>query len=106
MRAVADCRLPNGIDCHQRTDSVAVRRDGGGRSEPPAQVGGRRAKSGAHATERKVAPCSVDGSYAEIAIRREHTPLLVATIEKVEQRCRRHDRYACGTDGKSAALLA
>jgi hypothetical protein len=32
--------------------------------------------------------------------------LLVAAVEKVEQRRRRHDRHTRRTDGKSTALLA
>jgi hypothetical protein len=55
---------------------------------------------------RKFAPCSVDGCYAEVPVRREHAALLVAAVEKVEQRRRRHDRHTRRTDGKSTALLA
>ena len=106
MRPAADIGAAAGVHRGEGPDRVAVARHGRGRAEPALEIDGGRAKAGPGGAEGKRLAGPGGGGVAEIPIGREAAPVLVATIEQVEQRGAANERHPDVSDREAAAALA
>ena len=95
MRPAADICAAAGIYGDERADRVAVAGHRGGRAQSALEVDGGGAEARPGGTQGKDLAGARGGGVAEIAVRREAPPVLVAAIEQVEQRGPANDRH-CG----------
>src|SRR5262245_44464819 len=105
MRAIANGHAAGGVGSRKRTDRDAASRLCARRADATFEIDGCGAKSGAHAAKREVCRGTLGRIITEFAVGEITPPVLVASRQEIEQDCGRHDRNACITHLKTAALL-
>ena len=102
MRPVPHHRAAKGVDRHEGGDPERRPRNGGrGRAETALQAGRAGAGAGSGRTQGiDVARC-LGGLPPEVAIGRVGAPVLVATVEQIEQDRGGHDRHAHPPHGEA-----
>src|SRR5262245_58246056 len=106
LRSLADIDAAAGVDRNQRPDRVAVAGERGGRAQPALEVDGGGAETRPGGAEREGLARLGGGRVAEVAVGRKASPVLVATVEQIEQRGAANERHADVSDGETATALA
>ncbi|MCY1245897.1 hypothetical protein D9M72_590820 [compost metagenome] len=103
MPAITNSRRAQRVDRDERADGDAARQNGRCRAEAALDGGRQSAGTGAGGSGRERRAGATNRLEAEFAIGRVTSPVLVATVDQVEQDGGGHDRYPVRTDGKAAA---